>query len=81
MGWFRAGVPEADRDGDLVAAYDRLLNAHRILRCACRRPGLGGGGCDPVAEEVRLAAPGGRRAFICLARLVTHYFSHAAWPG
>ena len=27
---FRAGVPEAERDGDLVAAYDRLLNGEAV---------------------------------------------------
>jgi proline iminopeptidase len=28
---FRAGVPEGERDGDLVAAYDRLLNGDAEL--------------------------------------------------
>ena len=36
---FRAGVPEADRDGDLVAAYDRLLN----------------GGTEPVSRRLQAA--------------------------
>ena len=47
---FRDGVPEGERDGDLVAAYHRLLNESD----------------DPAF----------RMAF---ARIVTHYFSHAAW--
>jgi proline iminopeptidase len=81
---FRAGVPEADRDGDLVAAYDRLLNANpdpEIRRQAAR---------DWVAwEDAILSLEEGyvvpnpryadERFRICFARLVTHYFSHAAW--
>ncbi len=81
---FRAGVPEADRDGDLVAAYDRLIN----------------GGADPAGrlaavrnwvawEDAILSLEEGyvtphprwsdERFMIGFARLVTHYFSHAAW--
>jgi proline iminopeptidase len=81
---FRAGVPEAERDGDLVAAYDRLLNAHPdqdVRRQAAR---------DWVAwEDALLSLEDGyvvpnpryadERFRICFARLVTHYFSHAAW--
>ena len=43
---FRGGLPEADRDGDLVAAYARLMEAQT------RMSGQGGG---------RLARVGGRR--------------------
>ncbi|MDI3287241.1 prolyl aminopeptidase [Polyangium sp. 15x6] len=81
---FRAGVPAADRDGDLVAAYDRLLNEHadpRVRLQAAR---------DWVAWEDALlsleegyVSPNPRwsdeRYMIAFARLVTHYFSHAAW--
>jgi proline iminopeptidase len=79
---FRAGVPVADRDGDLVAAYARLLAdpdpdvQHRAARDWC------------AWEEALVSAEsGGRRnpryddpTFrLGFARLVTHYFSHAAW--
>ena len=82
---FRAGVPEAERDGDLVAAYDRLLNGpgipdERRLRAA--RDWL-------VWEDAILSLEAGyvvpnprwddERYAITFARLVTHYFSHAAW--
>ena len=81
---FRDAVPPADRDGDLVAAYDRLLNhtpdpARRLQ--AAR---------DWVAwEDAVLSLEAGyvtphprwadERFMIAFARLVTHYFSHAAW--
>ena len=41
---FRAGVPEADRDGDLIAAYDRLLNASVIPPSGSRRRATGSPG-------------------------------------
>jgi proline iminopeptidase len=81
---FRAGVPDRDRDGDLVAAYDRLLNHHPdpAVRLQAAR--------DWVAWEVAILSleegyvtPNPRwadeRFMIGFARLVTHYFSHAAW--
>jgi proline iminopeptidase len=81
---FRSGVPEADRDGDLVAAYDRLLNAHPdpAVRLRAAR--------DWVAwEDALLSLEEGYESpnprwedeayMVAFARLVTHYFSHAAW--
>jgi proline iminopeptidase len=81
---FRAGVPEADREGDLVAAYDRLLNGQRdpAVREQAARDW-----CDwedavlsldegYVVPNPRFSDPRARMAF---ARLVTHYFSHAAF--
>jgi proline iminopeptidase len=81
---FRAGVPEADQDGDLVAAYNRLLNASSdpMVRLQAAR--------DWVAwEDAILSLEAGyvrpnprwadERYMLCFARLVTHYFSHAAW--
>jgi proline iminopeptidase len=81
---FRAGVPEAERDGDLVAAYDRLLNgdADPAIRLRAAR--------DWVAyEDALLSLEEGdawshtrwadERYMIAFARIVTHYFSHAAW--
>ena len=83
---FRAGVPEVDRDGDLAAAYDRLLNgdADPAVRVQAAR--------DWVAwEDAILSLEDGyvsphprwadERYMVAFARLVTHYFSHAAWLG
>ena len=81
---FRAGVPEPERDGDLVAAYDRLLNAHpdpAVRERAAR---------DWTAWEDALLSldegyevPNPRWADdayrMAFARLVTHYFHHAAF--
>jgi proline iminopeptidase len=80
---FRAGVPEADRDRDLVAAYHRLLNEQpdpAVRRKAARD------WCDwedavQSLEEnwkpnPRYADPAFRITF---ARIVTHYFHHDAW--
>jgi proline iminopeptidase len=80
---FRAGVPEADRDGDLVAAYHRLLNQSsdpEVMRRAaqdwcdwedaalCLEPGW--------QPSERFTDPDFRLQF---ARIVSHYFSHGAW--
>jgi len=80
---FRAGVSATDRDGDLVAAYDRLLNEstdlavrERAARDWCtwedelmsNEPGW--------RPDPRFDDPAFRMAF---ARLVTHYFHHDAW--
>jgi proline iminopeptidase len=77
-------VPEGERDGDLVAAYDRLLNgdAAPAARLQAAR--------DWVAwEDAILSLEEGyvtphprwadERFMLGFARLVTHYFSHAAW--
>lgn len=81
---FRAGVPLADRDGDLAAAYARVLNdpdeqvRDQASRDWCAwedaliSPETGG------VPSPRYADPSFRLGF---ARLVTHYFSHAAWLG
>ena len=77
---FRDGVPEADRDGSLVDAYSRLLHdpdpavRDKAARDWCAwedahmRPGEPP---DPRFDDARF-----RLAF---ARLVTHYWRHAAW--
>ncbi|MFT3769248.1 MAG: alpha/beta fold hydrolase [Minicystis sp.] len=80
---FRRGVPEADRDGDLVAAYDRLLNEQTNLAVRAR---AAQDWCDWEAAVMSLEPgwtypksftnPTSRMVF---ARIVTHYFSHAAW--
>ena len=80
----RDGVPAGERDGDLVAAYARLLASpaaavrERSARdwCAWEEAVLSiesGGAPDP-----RFAEPRFRLGF---ARLVTHVFAHAAFLG
>jgi proline iminopeptidase len=79
---FRAGLPAGDRDGDLVTAYARLLvdPDPDVRRRAARRwcdweeaivSVESGGHPNPRYDD-----PSFRLGF---ARLVTHYFSHAAW--
>ena len=81
---FRDGVPKEERNGDLVAAYDRLLNAHRdpVVREQAARDwvawedALLSLDADYAVPNPRFANRERRMAF---ARLVTHYFSHAAF--
>ncbi len=80
---FRAGVPESERDGDLVAAYNRLLNEQPDVEV---RATAAKNWCDwedavvsleeGWAPNPRYKDPGFRMTF---ARLCAHYFSHAAW--
>ena len=82
---FRACVPEAESDGDLVAAYDRLLNGPTDL---ATRESAAQAWCDWEAAVLslepgyvypkRFLEPAFRMTF---ARIVTHCFSHAAWLG
>lgn len=79
---FRGGVPEGDRDGNLAAAYSRLLHdADPEVRDRAARAW-----CD--WEDTHVATHPGHRphrrfqdpAFrLGFARVVTHYFSHAAF--
>lgn len=82
---FRAGVPEAERDGDLVAAYDRLLNGPTLpieRRLQAARDWVAWEDAVLSLEE-GYVSPHPRwsdeRFMVGFARLVTHYFSHAAW--
>jgi proline iminopeptidase len=79
---FRDGVPAAERDGDLVAAYYRLLNhPDRAVREKAAREW-----CDWEDAVVSLE-PGYQRNpryddprfRMAFARIVTHYFHHHAW--
>lgn len=82
---FKAGVPEGERDGDLVAAYNRLLNEQPDVAV---RATAAQNWCDWEDAVVsleegwtpnpRYADPHFRMTF---ARLCAHYFSHAAWLG
>lgn len=79
---FRSGVPEAARNGNLAAAYARLLAS----RDAAVREQAAGDWCawedvhvslDPAwRPDPRFADPVFRMEF---ARLVTHYWAHAAF--
>src|SRR5215471_39271 len=81
---FRQGVPEAERDGDLAAAYDRLLNSpgDPAVRLQAARDWVTWEDAMLSLEE-GYVTPNPRyadeRFKLGFARLVTHYFSHAAW--
>jgi proline iminopeptidase len=82
---FRNGVPEAERDGDLVAAYDRLLNGPGVSverRLEAARDWIAWEDAILSLEE-GYVVPNPRyadeRFMIAFARLVTHYFSNAAF--
>jgi proline iminopeptidase len=80
---FRSGVPESERD-DLAAAYDRLINGQGDD--ATRLRAIQGW---IVWEDAILSLEEGytvpnprwsdERFTVAFARLVTHYFAHAAW--
>jgi proline iminopeptidase len=79
-GRFREGVPADERDGDLVAAYHRLLHdpdpavREKAARDWCQwedRDADVGSEHDPRFDDPRF-----RMAY---ARLVTHYWRHAAF--
>src|SRR6202166_994778 len=81
---FRNGVPEADRDGDLVDGYARLLAHHdaQVREQAAQH------WCDWEDAVVSLESGGvpnpryaDARFRMGFARLVTHYFRHGAWLG
>ncbi|MEU1892922.1 prolyl aminopeptidase [Streptomyces pristinaespiralis] len=80
---FRLGVPEAERAGDLVAAYARLMESEDLAvreKAAvdwCRWE-------DAVVSLEPNGGPapyGGRPsdARIALVRIAAHYFAHGAW--
>jgi proline iminopeptidase len=80
---FRAGVPAAERDGDLVAAYYRLLNEstdiavrERAARDWCTWEDQLLSNEDGWQPSPRYDDPVFRMAF---ARIVSHYFHHDAW--
>jgi proline iminopeptidase len=79
---FRNGVPEGERDGDLPAAYSRLLDGPDLAV----REQAAVDWCTWEDEIVKLDAnspPNPRyadpRFRIAFARIVTHYFRHNAW--
>lgn len=80
---FRAGVPEQDRDGDLVIAYHRLLHEQpdRDRQARAAQDWCAWEDATQSLEEgwvphPRYQDPAFRMTY---ARLVTHYFFHRAW--
>jgi proline iminopeptidase len=79
---FRAGVPPAERDGDLVAAYYRLLqdpNPAIHMQAAqdwCEWESALVSVDPEATPEPRRLQPTFQLAF---ARIVTHYFHHNGW--
>jgi proline iminopeptidase len=81
---FRAGVPDSERDGDLVAAYDRLMNTGHdpAVRLQAVRDWVAWEDAILSLEEGSVSPDprwADERYMVGFARLVTHYFSHAAW--
>lgn len=81
---FRAGVPADERDGDLVAAYDRLLNEHPDPAVRERAAADWCAWEDAILsleEGYEMPNPrwADRRYRLAFTRLVTRYFRHAAW--
>jgi proline iminopeptidase len=72
---FRAAVPEADRDGDLVAAY---------ARAGPKLPSPGVRGKTRSSRWSRTGKPNAYSdrppaALLAFVRICTHYFAHGAW--
>jgi len=80
---FRAGVPEADRDGDLVSAYARLLeDPDPDVRGRAATDWLTWE--DAVISLEENGTPGAYSdrppdASLAFVRICSHYFSHDAW--
>ena len=79
---FRDGVPPEDRDGDLAAAYSKLLHhpdpavRDKAARDWCEWEDTHVDLRPDRQRSPRYEDPRFRLAF---ARVVTHYWSHAAW--
>jgi proline iminopeptidase len=79
---FREGVPVAERDGSLVEAYARLLHdpdpavRERAAKDWCDWEDTHVAVRSDHRPNPRYADPAFR---MCFARLVTHYWRHAAW--
>ncbi|MEV5570928.1 prolyl aminopeptidase [Spirillospora sp. NPDC052269] len=81
---YRDGVPEADRDGNLAAAYSRLLHSpdpevrDKASRDWCAWEDTHMGFATGFRKSPRYEDPAFR---MCFARLVTHYWKNAAFMG
>ncbi|TQF06262.1 prolyl aminopeptidase [Kitasatospora acidiphila] len=82
---FRDALPAADRDGDLVAAYNRLLNSpdsDQAVRLQAARDWCAWE--DAVIAHEALGHPGAYSnrpddALLALVRICAHYFANNAW--
>jgi proline iminopeptidase len=80
---FRAGVPEAEHDGDLLAAYARLMeNSDPDVRAKAATDWLAWE--DAVISQEPHGTPNAYSARppaaqLAFVRICAHYFSHAAW--
>lgn len=80
---FRAGVPEADRDGDLIGAYARLMeSADRVVLEKAATA------WSRWEDAVLSLEPNGRPrpfsggttdAVVAMVRICAHYAAHGAW--
>jgi proline iminopeptidase len=80
---FRDGVPEADRDGDLVAAYARRM-AHPDVRVRTAAAVEWCAWEDAVISQETNGRPGlfsdrPADALVAFVRICSHYFAHGAW--
>jgi proline iminopeptidase len=79
---FRAGVPAAERDGDLVAAYHRLLqDPDPVIHLQAAKEWCA---WEAAVVAVNSEAPAAPRRLqpawqLAFARIVTYYFCHNAW--
>ena len=80
---FRAGVPRGERDGDLLAAYARLMESpDENVRVRAANDWLAWE--DAVISHETQGTPNAYsdrppRAQLAFVRICAHYFSHAAW--
>jgi proline iminopeptidase len=80
---FRAGVPEADRDGDLVAAYARLMEDPdpQVRAQAANAWSAWEDTVVSLEPNGKPNAYSGRppAALLAFVRICAHYFAHGAW--
>ncbi|MEV2220936.1 prolyl aminopeptidase [Nocardia vinacea] len=80
---FRTGVPPAERNGNLVAAYNRLINSpDAAVRTKAARDWCAWE--DAIIAHENLGNPGQYSAkpddaMLAMVRICTHYFANAAW--
>jgi proline iminopeptidase len=80
---FRAGLPEADRDGDLVAAYARLME-HPDSDVRAKAATDWAAWEDAVISMEPNGKPNAYSdrppaALLAFVRICSHYFSHGVW--
>jgi proline iminopeptidase len=80
---FRAGVPAAERDGDILAAYSRLMeDRNAAVRGKAAADWLAWE--DAVISQEHQGTPGAYSsrppdAQLAFVRICAHYYCHAAW--